>query len=113
MRTEEEHPSAEIIALCMKEQNRSSFEIYKYLINQGCPRELARSVLPVSTYSHMFATVNLNNLFKFCTERCHAHAQYEIRVYADAMLELIKPVVPVALNAFLKSHNYIEVELAK
>jgi thymidylate synthase (FAD) len=67
------------------------------------PRELARSVLPVATYSHMFATMNLHNLFGFLRERLHKHAQYEIRVYAEEMLKLIKPIVPVAVEAFEES----------
>jgi thymidylate synthase (FAD) len=83
---------------------RESFEVYNDLIEAGWPRELARSVLPVSTYSTMFATVNLLNLLKFLTLRCDAHAQYEIRVYADAMLELIKPIVPVAAAAWVASN---------
>ena len=72
----------------------------KELLAQGWARELARSVLPVATYSHMFGTVNLLNLLKFLTLRCDSHAQYEIRVYADAMRELIRPVVPVCLAAW-------------
>ena len=64
------------------------------------PAQLARSVLPVSTYSHMFATVDLLNLLKFLTLRCYSHAQYEIRVDAEAMLELIRPVVPVYVQAW-------------
>jgi thymidylate synthase (FAD) len=79
---------------------RASFLTYKVLLDAGWPRELARSVLPVSTYSHMFCTVNLLNLLKFLTLRCDAPAQYEIRVYADAMRELIRPVVPVCLEAW-------------
>jgi thymidylate synthase (FAD) len=82
-------------------QCQNAFGAYWDLLATGWPRELARMVLPLSTYSHMFATVNLNNLFKFLELRLHAHAQYEIRVYADAMLELIKPIVPVAQAAFL------------
>jgi thymidylate synthase (FAD) len=77
-----------------------AFATYKELLVQGWPRELARSVLPVATYSHMFATVNLLNLLKFLTLRCDSHAQYEIRVYADAMRELIRPIVPVCLAAW-------------
>lgn len=77
-----------------------AFRTYRALLADGWPRELARSVLPVSTYSTMFATVNLLNLFKFCTLRSDAHAQHEIRVYSDAMLELIEPIVPVALRAY-------------
>jgi thymidylate synthase (FAD) len=57
-------------------------------------------VLPVSTYSHMFATVDLLNLMKFLTLRCHAHAQYEIRVYAEAMRDLARSVAPVSIAAW-------------
>ena len=77
-----------------------AFLQYKTLIGLGWPRELARSVLPVATYSHMFASVNLLNLLKFLTLRCDAHAQYEIRVYADAMRELIRPIVPACVKAW-------------
>jgi thymidylate synthase (FAD) len=77
-----------------------SFQVYRYLLGKGVARELARSVLPVATYSHMFGTVNLLNLLKFLTLRCDFHAQYEIRVYADAMLDLIRPIVPVAVAAW-------------
>ena len=77
-----------------------AFLIYKLLIATGWPRELARMVLPLSTYSHMFAKVDLHNLFNFLNERLHPHAQYEIRVYAEALLELIRPIVPVAVAAW-------------
>ena len=100
MRTTEQNPWANFIQEYMQEENAASFKTYKILLDKGCPRELARSVLPVSTYSHMFATVNLHNLFRFLGERLHPHAQYEIRVYAEAMLKLIHPIVPVAVEAF-------------
>lgn len=90
----------------MRACNTKSFRVYRAMLAEGIPRELARSVLPVSTYSHMFATVNLNNLFKFLGERMHPHAQYEIRVYAEAMLELVRPIVPVAVAAFEKGLNH-------
>lgn len=77
-----------------------AFNTYRDLLADGWPRELARSALPVSTYSHMFATVDLLNLMKFLTLRCHSHAQYEIRVYAEAMRDLIRPIVPVAVSAW-------------
>ena len=88
------------VRIKMAEQNTSSFALYKDMLKHNIPRELARSVLPVGTYSHMFATMNLNNLFRFLGERLHPHAQYEIRVYAQAMLELIEPIVPIAVNVF-------------
>ena len=76
------------------------FKTYKRLIAENCPRELARAILPVGTYSKMFATVNLHNLFHFIRLRIHPHAQYEIRVYAEAMMELISKIVPIATSAF-------------
>lgn len=75
-------------------------QAYDMLIKRGVARELARLVLPVATYSHMFTTLNLLNLFRFLTLRCDEHAQWEIRVYADAMRELIRPIVPVCVAAW-------------
>lgn len=103
MRTDEINPHAGAIQDEMIVQNQGAFQTYKSLLEMGCPRELARSVLPVGTYSHMFGTVNLLNLLKFLQLRLHSHAQYEIRVYAEAMLELIEPVAPVAVAAFKDS----------
>lgn len=100
MRTSEQHPRAEWIAYGIEMQARQAFQVYRKLLDEGCPRELARSVLPVGTYSHMFATVDLHNLFHFLKLRLHEHAQYEIRVYAEAMLNLIEPIAPVAVKAF-------------
>lgn len=77
-----------------------AFRLYERLIKTGWPRELARSVLPLNTYSHMFAKVDLRNLLHFLDLRCDAHAQYEIRVYADAMLNLIRPIVPACVAAW-------------
>lgn len=105
MRTNEINPAAEEIQWAMKVQNQDAFDTYERMLRMGCPRELARSVLPVATYSHMFATMNLHNLFRFLHERLHEHAQYEIRVYAKAMLDLIEPIVPVAVAAFNKGRQ--------
>lgn len=103
MRTDNVNFYAEAIQTDMRIQNSKAFETYQILLSVGCPRELARSVLPVATYSHMFATMNLHNLFGFLRLRLHEHAQYEIRVYAQAMLDLIDPIVPVAVSAFRES----------
>lgn len=100
MRTDLQHPQAQDCANLIHSTNSASFAAYKAMIADGVPRELARSVLPVGTYSHMFATVDLMNLFRFLQLRLHPHAQYEIRVYAEAMLELIEPIVPVSVAAF-------------
>jgi len=84
----------------VRQQMEGAFETYRTMLECGWPKELARSVLPVATYSHMFATANLLNLLKFLSLRCDAHAQYEIRVYAEAMRDLMRPIVPVAIKAW-------------
>jgi thymidylate synthase (FAD) len=80
-----------------------AFEVYRDLLAGGWPRELARAVLPVSTYSHMFATANLKNWFDFLTLRTDPHAQYEIRQYANAALQLIQPVAPTCVAAWMEA----------
>lgn len=105
MRTKDQNENAEWLQILIKSSNLSAFETYRQLLELGCPRELARSVLPVGTYTHFFGTVNLRNLFHFLDLRLHSHAQYEIRVYAEALLKLIEPVVPVAVAAYLESKN--------
>jgi thymidylate synthase (FAD) len=99
-RTEDEIIRLEQAIQAYKSVCEAAFDRYKVLLNSGWPRELARMVLPLSTYSHMFTTMNLRNLFHFLELRLHSHAQYEIRVYAEAMLKLIAPKVPVSHDAF-------------
>lgn len=84
----------------VREHCETAFHLYDELIKSNWPRELARMVLPVNTYSHMFCTMNLLNLFRFLTLRKDPHAQYEIRVYAEKMLHLILPIVPIATSAW-------------
>ncbi|MBD3609050.1 MAG: FAD-dependent thymidylate synthase [Gammaproteobacteria bacterium] len=96
------HDSVDALIEAMTDHNKKAFELYRDLLDNAVPRELARSVLPVATYSHMFASVDLHNLFHFLRLRLHEHAQYEIRVYAEAMLQLIEPIVPVSVAAFRK-----------
>jgi thymidylate synthase (FAD) len=79
---------------------RLAFQRYKALLARGVPREVARSVLPVATYSHMFASVNLLNLLHFLSLRSDAGAQYEIQVYASAMRDLVREVVPICIEAW-------------
>lgn len=104
-RTTEQLASAEHCRSIIETSCRGAFIEYQNLLTQGCPRELARGVLPVNTYSKMFATVDLHNLLGFIRLRDHSHAQYEIMVYAKAMLELIKPIVPISVAAFEALQN--------
>ena len=105
MRTKVQHPNSARLQNIIKGSNHSSFMNYKTLMAEGCPRELARSVLPVGTYSHMFAKANLHNWFKFLAERLHPHAQYEIRVYAEVILKMLETVAPAAVAAFNKNRG--------
>lgn len=92
--------SAPVTVEWIKKHNQLAFEIYRNLLESGVPRELARTVLPLATYSRMFATVNLHNLFRFLRQRLHSHAQYEIRMYAQALLRLAHKVAPIAVEHF-------------
>lgn len=79
---------------------RAAFREYKWLLAQGWPRELARCVLPLAAYTHLFLKVDLWNLLHFLNLRLDEHAQWEIRQYAAAILALIEPVVPVSVRAW-------------
>lgn len=88
----------------LQRHSQEGFALYRKHLEAGVPRELARCLLGLNTYSHMFATVDLHNLFHFLNLRLHSHSQYEIRVYADALLQLIEPIVPFTVKAW-KEHN--------
>ena len=96
----EEHDRQERMAEGFRIEADHAFQLYRARLGEGCPREVARVNLPLSTFTRMFATVNLSNLFHFIRLRSDSHAQKEIRVYSDALLELIRPIVPFAVKAF-------------
>ncbi len=66
----------------------------------GISRELARMNLTLNCYTEWYWKTNLHNLFHFLALRADSHAQYEIRVYAEAMLDVARAWVPFACNAF-------------
>lgn len=84
----------------MEEVQTLLFRHYRNLLDLGLAREICRINLPLSTYSEMYWKMDLHNLFHFLKLRLDKHAQKEIRVYAEAICELIKPVVPIAYEAF-------------
>jgi thymidylate synthase (FAD) len=67
---------------------------------QGLARELARMNLTLNTYTQWYWKIDLYNLLHFLSLRADAHAQYEIRVYAEAMLATAKAWVPLTYAAF-------------
>ena len=83
-----------------------SYEEYEKAIQNGVAREQARMLLPVNLYTEWYWKVDLHNLLHFLALRCDAHAQWEIRVFANAMLELIKPIVPWAVEAWEDYHEH-------
>jgi thymidylate synthase (FAD) len=83
------------------EHSESALRLYSELVEQGVAKEQARGVLPLNIYTEFYWTVSLQALSNFIHLRQHAGAQYEIRLYAQALEELTKTVVPVALQALL------------
>ena len=69
---------------------------------EGLTRELARTNLSLNFYTQMYWKIDLHNLMHFLTLRGDAHAQYEIRAYADVMLTLLERWVPFTYEAFLQ-----------
>ena len=76
-----------------------AYEEYEELLELGVARELARVNLPVSLYTEMYWQMDLNNLFRFLRLRLDEHAQWEIRVFAEAIAEFVKQVVPASWAA--------------
>jgi len=104
--------AAEVLAL-LRADAEACYDHYAYMLNedaagapadparQGLARELARMNLTLNAYTQWYWKTDLHNLLHFCSLRADAHAQYEIRVYADAILDVVRAWVPAAHAAFL------------
>lgn len=77
-----------------------SYQAYQKLLKAGVAREMARGILPVAQYTQFYWTVNLRSLLNFISLRADSHAQYEIRVYANAIKEIVKQKMPWSYEAF-------------
>lgn len=75
-------------------------EAYEKVLQEGVCREQARGLLPLCTYSEFIYTCNLNSLIHFLGLRLGSGAQYEIREYAQALLDLARPHFPASLSAW-------------
>jgi thymidylate synthase (FAD) len=80
-----------------------AFDAYDSLLAKGLAPELARTVLPCGTYTEWFWQNDLSNTLKTLALRLDPHAQYEIRVYAEAMLDLLRPVFPTIISSWEKT----------
>lgn len=83
---------------------KKAVSTYESLLEAGVARELARGVLPTCTYTEFIFTCNLHSLLHFCRLRTHPGAQFEIRQYAHAMLEVAEQHFPVAIRAWKKKY---------
>jgi thymidylate synthase (FAD) len=84
----------------IKEHAQKSYQIYEKMLADGLTREQARMVLPQNLYTKLIWKCDLHNILHFLALRCDSHAQWEIRQYANAMLELITPLVPWTIEAW-------------
>ena len=96
----------------LKEDSTRAYDHYEEMLNeredgtvidegrQGFARELARMNLPVNIYTQWYWKTDLHNLLHFLSLRADSHAQYEIRVYADAMMDVLRKWMPLAADAF-------------
>jgi thymidylate synthase (FAD) len=104
---------AERVLALLKDDAERNYDHYVEMLNEredgtvvdegksGLARELARMNLTLNVYTQWYWKTDLHNLFHFLSLRADAHAQYEIRAYADAMLETVKRWVPAAYEAFM------------
>ncbi|MFM7799186.1 MAG: FAD-dependent thymidylate synthase [Planctomycetota bacterium] len=86
--------------LAMLERAEALYKDYMQLTEKGVAREIARAALPVSVYTEWYWKCDLHNIFHFLSLRMDPHAQLEIQVFANAMYEMLKPIVPVSCEAF-------------
>lgn len=95
--------AARVLEILKADSNRA-YDNYESMISQdeqqGLARELARMNLPANIYTQWYWKVDLHNLFHFLRLRADSHAQYEIRVYADAICDMVADWVPFAYRAF-------------
>jgi thymidylate synthase (FAD) len=82
-------------------------EGYHELIKAGVAKEVSRSYLPRSMYTTMVYKMDANNLLKFLSLRCAPDAQYETQVYANAMKQLVSPLIPTLIKCLDERLNSI------
>jgi thymidylate synthase (FAD) len=94
--------AARVLSL-LRQDAEQTYAHYEEMLDEngaGLARELARMNLTLNTYTQWYWKTDLHNLFHFLRLRADTHAQYEIRVYAEAMLETVKAWVPLSHAAF-------------
>ncbi|MCA3267149.1 MAG: FAD-dependent thymidylate synthase, partial [Azospirillum sp.] len=107
-----EGSAAEKALATIENMSSEAYRAYEELLNEtrdgtvidpsrpGLARELARMTLPTNYYTQWYWKVDLHNLFHFLSLRADSHAQYEIRVYAEAICGIVERWCPIAYEAF-------------
>jgi thymidylate synthase (FAD) len=85
----------------IEENAKRAFEAYERLLERDVAKEVARAVLPLSTYTKYYWSCNPRSLMHFCALRNHEAAQYEIRQYAAAAETFLERLMPITHAAFL------------
>lgn len=89
------------------DHHMKSLELFNRLIDKGVCREQARGVLPQNLYTEYYGTVNLNNLIKFIALRTHEGAQWEIQKVAEACLDIVTDLWPIAIKSYREMRGEI------
>lgn len=99
----------------METEQEQSYTNYQSYLSSGMRKEIARNNLPLSLYTEWYWKIDLHNLLHFLRLRLDSHAQYEIRVFGEAMAQMVKEKVPIAWKAFedysLNSVSFSALEL--
>jgi thymidylate synthase (FAD) len=85
----------------IEENATRAFQAYERMLEQGVAKEVARAVLPLSTYTKYYWSCNPRSLMHFCSLRNHESAQFEIRSYAEAAESFLAKLMPVTHAAFV------------
>jgi thymidylate synthase (FAD) len=87
-------------SVAIARHHKKCVKFFDELLDAGVCREQARGVLPQNLYTEYYATANLNNILKFVELRTHEGAQWEIQKLACSMLEIVKEIWPITVNAY-------------
>lgn len=82
----------------------NAYALYTRMLDAGVAREQARMVLPLNLYTEWYWKQDLHNMLHMMALRCDHHAQEEIQVYGNAMLNIVKYLCPWAIEAWEKYH---------
>lgn len=94
---------AQNVKAIMKSQVEVAWYEYQWMVDQVVAKEVARMILPLNIYTEFYWTINARSLMNFISLRISEHAQYEIRCYAEDLLELFREAMPITCEAFEKN----------